>query len=172
MSVSSRYFSLALNVTSDGHPPSEATPPSVAFSPPSLVSWSLCYRMINLMLNLEAVFLAQRERDYWQREREWKTESKGVCVTCVAGLLSTTNPFAKRQHPPLTRAIVVTDFPLYDLFICGYFNCVLLLYLVHFCLGTQTVGQAFMHFSFCKSHQWVQLHQVLKKKRQSQRDFL
>lgn len=78
MAVRSRHFSLALNVTSDGHPPSEVTPPSVAFSPPSLVSWSLCYRMINLMLNLEAVFLAQRERDYWQREREWKTESECV----------------------------------------------------------------------------------------------
>lgn len=69
----------------------------------------------------------------------------------VAGLLSTTNPFAKRQRvffPPLTRAIVVTDFPLCDLFICGYFNCVLLLYLVHFYLGTQTVGQAFIICTF------------------------
>jgi len=100
MAVSSRHFSLALNVTSDGHPPSEATPPSVAFSPPSLVSWSLCYRMINLMLNLEAVFLAQRERDYWQRERQRQREKVREYVLCVSSLLSTTNPFAKRQHPP------------------------------------------------------------------------
>jgi len=76
MAVSSRHFSLALNVTSDGHPPSEATPPSVAFSPPSLVSWSLCYRMINLMLNLEAVFLAQREREITGSERDRDRERK------------------------------------------------------------------------------------------------
>lgn len=52
----------------------------------------------------------------------------------VAGLLPTTNSFAKRQDffSVLMRAIVVTDFPLCDLYICSYFNSVLLLYLVHF----------------------------------------
>lgn len=164
MAVRSRHFSLALNVMSDGHPPSEVTPPSVAFSPPSLDSWSLCYRMINLMLNLEAVFLAQRERDYWQREREWKTESKRVCLWVSQACYPQQIHLQKDSVPPPTRAIVVTDFPLCDLFICVYFNCVLLLYLVHFYLWTQTVGQAFIIciFLFVNPIR-VQLHLVFLK---------
>lgn len=117
--VRPRPFLLAPNVTSDRHPPQKRRLLRLHSLRP-LVIWSLCYRMINLMLNLEAVFLAQRERDYWQRESErqkvWECvyecrrlaiHNKSICKeTCFFFLFLF----------PLMRAIVVTDFPLCDLF--------------------------------------------------------
>ncbi len=114
-SVRPRPFLLALNVTSDGHPHQKRRLLRLHSLHP-LVSCSLCYRMINLMLNLEAVFLAQRERDYWQRESDRQKVRESVYECRRLAIHNKSICKDVLVFFSLMRAIVVTDFPLCDLF--------------------------------------------------------